>query len=94
MDRKEMRKVLAKLIAKAWADARFKAKLMADPASVLRAEGVAIPEGMTIDVFENTDERIHLVIPKKPDELSDEALDVAAAGGQYSWDDNNCFITW
>ena len=94
MDRQEMRKALAKLIAKAWADAQFKAKLMADPASVLRAEGVAIPEGVKIDVFENTEERIHLVIPKKPDELSDEALDFAAAGGQYSWEDNNCFITW
>ncbi len=88
MDRKEKCKVMGKLIAKAWADAEFKAKLTADPASVLRAEGFAIPEGMRVDVFENTDERIHLVIPKKPDELSDEELDIAAAGGQndgFSW---------
>lgn len=94
MDRKEMRKALAKLIAKAWADAQFKARLMADPASVLRAEGVAIPEGIRVDVFENTDDRIHLVIPKKPDEFSGEALDFAATDGQYSWEDNNCFPTW
>jgi len=82
MDRKEMCKATGKLIAKAWVDAQFKAKLMADPASVLRAEGFAIPEGMRIDVFENTDERIYLVIPKKPDQLSDEELDIAAAEGQ------------
>ncbi len=82
MERKEMCKAMGKLIAKAWADAEFKAKLTADPASVLRAEGFTIPEGMRVDVFENTDERIHLVIPKKPDELSDEELDIAAAGGQ------------
>jgi len=82
MDRKEMYKATGKLIAKAWVDAQFKAKLTADPASVLRAEGFSIPEGMRIDVFENTDERIYLVIPKKPDQLSDEELDIAAAEGQ------------
>ena len=37
MDRKEMYTATGKLIAKAWVDAQFKAKLMADPASVLRA---------------------------------------------------------
>jgi hypothetical protein len=88
MDRKEMCKVTGKLIAKAWADAQFKAKLTADPASVLRAEGFVIPEGMRVDVLENTNERMYLVIPKRPDELSDEELDIAAAGGQndgFSW---------
>ena len=37
---------------------------------------------MRVDVLENTDERIYFVIPKNPDQLSDEELDIASAEGQ------------
>ena len=81
IDGKEMRKLLRKLIAKAWSDAKFKAKLMADPASVLRTEGMEVPEGMKIHVFENTEDRMYLVIPNRPENLTDEELDFAATQG-------------
>jgi Nitrile hydratase, alpha chain len=70
-----------KIIAKAWRDPAFKAELIANPAAVLKAEGVDVPAGMTVTVVENTDRQFHLVLPPVPsDELSDEALDAVAGG--------------
>jgi hypothetical protein len=31
------------VVAKAWADEAFKARLVSDPAAVLKAEGLALP---------------------------------------------------
>ena len=69
------------IIAKCWADAAFKQQLIADPAGTLKQEGMAVPEGMTIQVVENTDNVFHLVIPPKPDGLADDELDSVAGGG-------------
>jgi hypothetical protein len=44
--------------------------------------GVAVLEGVTVKVVENTESHFHLVLPPKPTgELSDEALDKVAGGG-------------
>ncbi len=66
----------ARIIAKAWADEDFRAKLLADPAVVLRSEGMDVPEGMTLKVVENTDATTHIVIPAKPRGDKAETLDV------------------
>jgi len=73
---------LGKIIAKAWRDPAFKAALIANPTAALKAGGVDVPAGMAVTVLENTDKRIHLVLPPVPtDELSEEALDAVAGGG-------------
>jgi len=69
-------KAMGRLIAKAWSDDAFKQRLLADPARVAKAEGVVIPEGSEVRVVENTDKLVHLTLPAKPAELSDEPLDV------------------
>ncbi|WP_295543576.1 NHLP leader peptide family RiPP precursor [uncultured Thiohalocapsa sp.] len=69
------------LIAKCWADEAFKQKLMADPAGTLAAEGMTVPEGVTVRVAENTAQDLTLVIPAKPTELSDEAVSGVSGGG-------------
>ena len=70
-----------KVVARAWRDAAFKAKLLADPHATLKESGVAVPEGVTVKVVENTDTHHHLVLPPKPTgELSDKALDGVAGG--------------
>ena len=71
------------LVARAWADPTFKAKLLSDPAGVLKENGLAPPAGVTIKVVENTDKAIHLVLPLKPSpqELSEEELHRVAGGG-------------
>jgi len=74
---------MGQLIAKCWADEGFKQKLLADPAATLAAEGIELPDGLSVKAVENTDKVFHLVIPPQPSdsELSDEDLDVVAGGG-------------
>jgi hypothetical protein len=68
-----------KIIAKAWRDPAFKAKLIANPGATLKEAGLTVPAGVTVKVVENTDSHFHLVLPPKPTaDLSDEALDKAA----------------
>jgi len=86
MNQEEQGKKMGQLIAKCWADEDFKAKLLADPAAVLKAEGAELPEGITIKAVENTDKVFHLVIPPKPSdsELSDDDLDNVAGGTVFT----------
>ena len=70
-----------KVIAKAWHDPSFKAKLLAKPQGTLRQTGVSIPAGVTVKVVENTGTHFHFVPAKPSGELSDEELDHAAGAG-------------
>jgi hypothetical protein len=71
--------VQGKIIARAWRDPAFKAKLIADPKAVLQEAGVTLPADITVQVLENTDTHMHFVLPPKPNgALSDEALDKVA----------------
>ena len=81
MNIEEQAKKMNQIIAKCWADEAFKAKLLADPAATLKAEGAEVPAGLTVKAVENTDQVFHLVIPAKPTDLSDEDLDKVAGGG-------------
>jgi len=72
------------LIAKAWSDEGFKAKLLSDPKAAMKEVGMDVPEGVDIEVVESTQEKVYLVIPAKPvGELSDEDLD-KVAGGRFA----------
>jgi hypothetical protein len=80
MNENEQNKKIAQVIAKAWADDNFKKKLLSNPASVLKAEGVELPAGMRIQAVEDTQSVHHLVIPARPMELSDDDLEKVAGG--------------
>ena len=70
-----------KIIARAWRDPAFKAKLLADPHATLKEAGLQVREGVTVKVVENTDTHHHFVLPPKPTgELSDVELDKVAGG--------------
>jgi len=70
-----------KVVARAWRDPSFKAKLVADPQAALKDAGVPVPPGVKLTVVENTDTHIHVVLPPKPTgDLSDEALDKVVGG--------------
>ncbi|TWB15511.1 putative ribosomally synthesized peptide [Nitrospirillum amazonense] len=81
MTNEENLKVTGKIIAKAWTDAAFKARLLADPAAVLKAEGIDVPSGVRLSIVENTASSYTLVLPPKPVDMSDADLD--QAGGYW-----------
>ena len=71
------------LIAKCWADEAFKQRLLADPAGTLKAEGIEVPEGVRVQVVENTGQVSTLVIPVRPTDLSDELFAQVSGGANY-----------
>lgn len=78
----EQSKKLGQLISKAWNDEAFKARLLSDTMAVLKENGVAVPEGVTVKAVENTSNVFHLVVPPKPSrELSAVELEAVAGGG-------------
>ncbi len=76
----ETQKAWGKVIAKAWSDEAFKARLLREPAAVLKESGIKVPEGEAVKVVENSPKVVHLVLPARPEELSDEELDQVAGG--------------
>lgn len=80
-------KPFRKIIAKCWADETFRQQLLADPAATLKAEGVPVPDGVSVTVLEDSASTRHLVLPAAPAHLSADQLDAIAAGsesqGQY-----------
>ena len=79
----EQRNALAKVFAACWKDEALKARFMADPKAVLTEYGMDVPDGIDVNVVENSDNTVHITMPKAPGgaaELSDEEL-VNVAGG-------------
>ncbi|EMS78178.1 NHLP leader peptide family RiPP precursor [Desulfotignum phosphitoxidans] len=64
----------AKIITKARADEDFKVRLIAEPAAVLKEEGIVVPDGITIKVMEDTESVTHVVIPLRSDGAGAENL--------------------
>lgn len=67
-------KQVAKLIARSWSDPAFKKRLMEDPKTVLSEAGVSVPEGTKVHVLENTPNDHYVVLPPKPEGLSETEL--------------------
>jgi len=80
----EEQAIFRRMIAKCWTDEAFKQRLLSNPKPVLKEIGVDVPEDLEVKTVENTDKVFHLVIPAKPDKLSDEDLVQVAAGG-FRW---------
>ena len=82
MKREEHARKVTKIIAKAWLDEGFKARLLSDPMATLKEEGVEIPPGVEVRIAVDTDNVRHLLLPMKPagEALSDAQLADVAAG--------------
>jgi hypothetical protein len=69
----------SRIIARAWADDDFQDRLLSDPTVVLREYGIE-PEGevcVSVDGMpdsDDTDDVLHLVLPPRPRDLSEEEL--------------------
>ena len=67
----DWRQQWAKVIAKAWADEDYKDRLLADPAGVLREEGIQVPPGTTFEVLEGRPGVQTLVLTAQPENLGE-----------------------
>ena len=88
----EQRNALTNLFAACWKDDALKARFMSDPKAVLAEHGINVPEGMDVNVVENSDNTVHITLPMAPagsTELSDDEI-MAAAGGVYTKDNLGC----
>ena len=84
----EQKNALAQLFAACWKDEALKQRFMADPKAVLAEYGMDVPDGMDVNVVENTDNTMHITMPAPPSggmDLSDDEL-ISAAGG-YAYTD-------
>lgn len=79
----EASNTFAKVIAKAWGDDSFHAQLLSDPNTALAGEGINAPAGKKFAIVEDTDDVLHVVLPARPSELSDDELDSVAGGMSY-----------
>ena len=79
----EQRNQLADLFAACWKDEALKQRFMSDPKAVLAEYGMDVPDGMAVNVVENTDNTVHITMPAPPSgggDLSDDELSNAAGG--------------
>jgi hypothetical protein len=78
------------IIAKAWKDPGYLAKLRHNPKEIVQEElsalypGAKLPPDLSVSVDEEDDKHIHLVVPRNPQAtdqtLTDDDLDQAAGG--------------
>ena len=81
----EQRNAMAELFAACWKDEALKARFMSDPKAVLAEHGIDVPDGIDVNVVENSDNTVHITMPKAPGgstELTDAEL-AGAAGGVF-----------
>ena len=59
---------------------------MSDPKAVLAEHGIDVPDGINVNVVENSDNTVHITLPKMPDgamPLSDVEPRAAAGGSVF-----------
>ncbi len=66
MDEEKIQNTYGKLVAKAWADADFKEKLLTDTRTVFRNHGIQIPDDIEVSIVENSERKRHFILPCGP----------------------------
>lgn len=56
----------ARIVARAWEDEAYRARLLKDATKVLKEEGAKIPRGVKVKAVQNSAKSVHFVIPAKP----------------------------
>ena len=90
---KSRRDFEAKIVAKAWQNPEFKARLLKDPKAIVEeVTGEKLPADMKVSLFEETDSSVCLILPRNPDEeLSDNGLEKIVGGVKRSPDERARF---
>jgi len=83
---RKLERMWGDVVAAAWADPDFEARMLANPRDVCRERGMVIPDDVTVRVVrdgqaEPAEGVLSLPYPPNPDtELDDESLDAVAGG--------------
>jgi hypothetical protein len=56
----------AQVVAQAWLDPAFKARLLESPAAALREQGITVPTSAEVRVVEDTDRVVYVHLPAAP----------------------------
>ena len=74
--------ILNKIIARTRQNESFKQELLRNPKAALTKEGIHIPEGVEVTVFEETSTSLALVLPMNsyPQELAESELESISGG--------------
>lgn len=77
MSKCEFQDYYGQVVARAWTDPDFKARLKTDPRTALAEMGLGYPDDVRLEMHENAPEVMHLVIPPQPsgEELSVMEID-------------------
>jgi hypothetical protein len=74
---------LRRVAARALDEDAFRQQLMAHPARVLKQEGITVRDGVSVEIHQNTAQRVHLVLPTgivDAQELSSNETDISVLG--------------
>jgi Nitrile hydratase, alpha chain len=74
-----------RVINKSWDDPEFKRRLLADPVSVLRAEGVDLPKGVRVRVIEDAEKTLPFVLPNQQGAKNFTGQSLAAEGASIMY---------
>jgi hypothetical protein len=80
----ESQRSLAKIIARAWADPEYLARLKEKPRETLTEAGLAPAADVTVHVLQNSQQDFYLVIPQKPPDGPINETRVLETGGLYT----------
>jgi hypothetical protein len=75
----------AKVIAQAWVDEEFKAKLLADPKAVLKAAGIEFPENIKLNIAEAKEDELNLTLPLKPADVTGSVEEIHERMQASTW---------
>lgn len=62
--------ILAMVVARAWRDNGYRARLLAEPKAVLASEGLEFPDGVDVEVVENTPSATYVNIARNTTEAT------------------------
>ena len=73
--------IMGRIISRTWSDPEFKSSFIANPAQVLRDNGIPVPEGMQLTAGDAGAGNVNIPLPPRPPEISDEQLGSAVGDG-------------
>jgi hypothetical protein len=75
------------IIAGAWADPGFKARLLTNPTEAVKECSIDLPANLDLKVYTNSESELHIAFPARP-----ANLELPSSSGHPSEDDGGCWL--